>query len=120
MGRRLYIKSVGSRRTKSNESHLAFFSCLADSLHALQLQGWITSEEYLWSILNRSPSGIHKLLQEHLPEYPICLVSEYRAKDDSDSVVTRFDVDGLFFTIVYRHDLTSLCNALRCRLRGVM
>src|SRR6202034_635971 len=106
MSRRAYIMSVGSRRTKSNKSHLAFFSRLADSLHTLQLQGWITSEEHLWSVLNRSPSSIHKFLQEHLPKYPVCLVSEYRAKDDSDSVVTGFDVDGLFITVVYRHYLT--------------
>ena len=51
-------------------------------------------------------------LQEDLAEYAIRLVSEYSAEYDRNSIVARFDVDGLLFAVVYCHDFASLLHPL--------
>lgn len=79
----------------------------------MKLQGRVRTEQDLWRILDGSPSGIHELLDEHLPEHAVCFLSEDGAEYDSDSVVARLDVNGLLLAVMDRHDLTALSNALR-------
>ena len=78
------------------------------------------TEENLRGILNCSTASIDELLQEDLAKDAIRLFAEDGAEDDSDSVVTGLDVDGLLFTVVNGSDLTSLLNTLGRSLRGVL
>lgn len=98
--------------TKCDISNLSS-SGLLDTLNALQLQRWIVSEQYLRGVLDGSTTGIDKFLNEHLAEYSIGFLSEYRAENDGYTVVAGLDIDGFLLAIVDCFDLSTFADSLR-------
>lgn len=104
-----------SEHTKCDVANIGGARCV-DSRNALQLERWVVAEEYLWCILDGSPSGIDELLEEHLSENPVCLFPENRGEDDCDTVEAGLDVDRFLLTVVDGAHLTALLHTLWCRL----
>lgn len=83
-----------------------------DAWNALELERGVVSEEHLGRILDSSPSGIDKFLQEDLSKDPVCLFPEDGGEDDCDTIEAGLDVDCLLLTVVDGAHLTALLDTL--------
>lgn len=66
------------------------------------------TEENLWGILDSSTTGVDEFLKEDLAKDAVRLLAEDCAEDDSDTVVTGLDINGLFLAVVNGSNLTTL------------
>ncbi len=96
------------------ESHIANLSAsiILDARYTLDFQRRVCSEEYLWCILNCSPSCINELLNEDLAKHSVCLLPKDSAKNHSDSVVAGFDVDSFLVAVMNGHNIASFPDTL--------
>ena len=57
-----------------------------------------------------------KYLEENFTKYPVRLFPKHGAEDHRDSIMTSFDVYGLFLPVMYGTDFAALSNSLRSLL----